>query len=248
MSDRIDFGGKPWSAIPRSVLRDAKLSPQAKGGLVTLLSHEEGWVRSAIALLMKENDCGRERARAIMRELVEIGYAEAQQARVGGKFSTAYTIRAESSRSTVSGKPARQTGVKPPDKLPEHRVGATGDGSTVSVNPSAVVDPQGRRSQDGDPKPNPEGQTAASPADPNPFQPTHDQIYLVEEINEAWPRQRALSVPQIVKLNREFGRQAASDALRGLHGFPPDAISSGLFAYVSGVCRARRDELVEVAG
>lgn len=152
MSDRIDFGGRPWSAIPRAVLRDAKLSPQAKGGLVTLLSHDEGWIRSAIALLQRENTCGRERARAIMRELVDAGYAEATQGRSGGKFTTTYTIRAESGGSTASAEPTRRNAGKKARTSSVDRVGPTGDGSTVSVNPSAVVDPPDVRSQDEDPQ------------------------------------------------------------------------------------------------
>ncbi len=76
MSDRIDFGGEPWQAIPRRILRDARLSYRARGGLCTLLSHEEGWVRSAIAVLMHEGNCGRKQAQAIMAELRLHGYAE----------------------------------------------------------------------------------------------------------------------------------------------------------------------------
>lgn len=76
MSDRIDFGGEPWQAIPRRTLRDSRLSARAKGGLVTLLSHEEGWVRSCIAILMAECAIGRKQAQAIMAELRVAGYAE----------------------------------------------------------------------------------------------------------------------------------------------------------------------------
>lgn len=76
MSDRIDFGGEPWQAIPRRTLRDSRLSARAKGGLVTLLSHEEGWVRSCIAILMAECSIGRKQAQAIMAELRVAGYAE----------------------------------------------------------------------------------------------------------------------------------------------------------------------------
>lgn len=95
MSDRIDLGDKPWNPIPRAVLRDARLSPAAKGGLVTLLSHDTGWVRSIIAILERENQCGRTQARTIMRELVEAGYASlSQPRRSDGRFTTAYTVYA----------------------------------------------------------------------------------------------------------------------------------------------------------
>jgi hypothetical protein len=95
MTDRIDFGGEPWHAIPREVLRDARLSPRAKGGLVTLLSHDEGWVRSAIGTLMRENRCGREIAQSIMRDLASLGYAVLHQSHDSqGRFTTAYTVYA----------------------------------------------------------------------------------------------------------------------------------------------------------
>jgi hypothetical protein len=108
VTDRIDFGGEPWQAIPRRILRDPQLSPAAKGGLVTLLSHEEGWVRSAIATLRRECACGEKQARTIMRELVKAGYAELRQVRgKGGQFATAYVVRAQ------GGDPRPRTGVSP---------------------------------------------------------------------------------------------------------------------------------------
>lgn len=111
MTDRIDFGGEPWQAIPRRVLRDAHLSPRAKGGLVTLLSHEEGWVRSAIATLMRECDCGREQAQKIMRELVSAGYADLRKVRgAGGRFTSTYLVRAWPSSSRVQASRSPSTG------------------------------------------------------------------------------------------------------------------------------------------
>lgn len=80
--DRI-VRSEPWVAIPRALLRDGRMSPKAKGGLVTLLSHEEGWVRSSIALLQRECSCGRAQAQAIMAELVSLGYA--RLVRTGGR-------------------------------------------------------------------------------------------------------------------------------------------------------------------
>ncbi len=95
MSDKIDFGGEPWRALPRSTLRDPTLSPKALGGLVTLLSHEEGWVRSAIGTLQREKLCGREAAQSIMRELVDRGYASRELHRSeNGQLRTAYTVYA----------------------------------------------------------------------------------------------------------------------------------------------------------
>lgn len=96
MSDRIDFGGKPWRAIPQELLRDQRLSAAARGGLVTLLSHDEGWVRSVMAILQRQNHgLGRTGARAIMRELVAAGYAERTSTRgPGGRFQPGFVVYA----------------------------------------------------------------------------------------------------------------------------------------------------------
>lgn len=56
---------------------------------------------------------------------------------------------------------------------------------------------------------------AASPSDRNPNQPTDDQLYLAERLDET------LTPAAIVKLNKAHGRQHVLDAMRQLHGFPP---------------------------
>jgi hypothetical protein len=116
VTDRIDFGGRPWHAIPRDALRDPRLSLKGRGALVTLLSHEEGWVRSAIATLMREAQCGRDAAKAAMAELREAGYAELLTERdLEGHLRRHYVIFAESrspaprtSGSLGDGKPDRR--------------------------------------------------------------------------------------------------------------------------------------------
>ena len=132
MKDRIDFGGKPWRAIPQEVLRDDRLSAQAKGGLVTLLSHDEGWVRSCIAILQKQNRrCGEKQARAIMKELVEVGYADRiQSRRRDGTFATGFVVRAESAPE-----PPVSPGAVPRHAVPRGAV----EGDTVVEAPE--VDP-----------------------------------------------------------------------------------------------------------
>ena len=121
MSDRIDFGGRPWHAIPREILRDERLSLRARGALVTLLSHEEGWVRSSIATLMREARCGRDAAKSAMGELREAGYAELITDRnEKGQLRMHYVIFAEPRRSQLSfsgspgdGKPSRRGAQRP---------------------------------------------------------------------------------------------------------------------------------------
>jgi hypothetical protein len=137
VTDRIDFGGKPWTAIPREVLRDAKLSPKAKGGLVTLLSHEEGWIRSVIATLQRENRCGRTEAKTIMRELVTAGYATMQQDHgAGGRFTTAYTVHANRQETGVE--PGSSPGTDAPATVPPGPVGLTAVVEALDVEPLDV--------------------------------------------------------------------------------------------------------------
>ena len=143
MSDRIDLGGAAWDAIPRAILRDARLSPKAKGGLVTLLSHDEGWVRSSIAILQRENDCGREQAKAIMRELREAGYAELVTERgLGGLVTTHYIVRAESAGWTAESVGSPGDGKPAPRVQPPEGAGSRSPVSRSPVNRAAVVDPR----------------------------------------------------------------------------------------------------------
>ena len=143
MSDRIDLGGAAWDAIPRAILRDARLSPKAKGGLVTLLSHDEGWVRSSLAILQRENDCGREQAKAIMRELREAGYAELVKERnLDGRVTTHYIVRTESTSSPAESSGFPGDGKPAPQVQPPEGAGLRSPGFRSPVNRAAVVDPQ----------------------------------------------------------------------------------------------------------
>jgi len=161
VTDRIDFGGEPWQAIPRRVLRNERLSPAAKGGLVTLLSHEEGWVRSCIATLMNENRVGRVGARSIMRELVHAGYARLEQVRRDhGQFGTAYTVYAISQTEAVQLAIAPEAVARPPvetQKTGPEPPSPPGAGSPGAVargagHTPAVVDPRDVDPQDEEPK------------------------------------------------------------------------------------------------
>ncbi len=124
MTDRIDFGGEPWKAIPLSTLRDPRLSYKAKGGLATLLSHGEGWVRSSIAMLQREGRCGRTEAKTIMRELVAEGYATMEQSHgPGGRFTTGYTVHAI--RQVSGGEAVVSPGTDEPATVEPGTVGLT---------------------------------------------------------------------------------------------------------------------------
>jgi len=143
MSDRIDFGGEPWQAIPRRILRDPRLSHRAKGGLVTLLSHEEGWVRSAIAVLMHEGRCGRKQAQAIMAELRAVGYAELVKEHKANLIKSRYVIYAIPKGATFQPQLVNSSDLPVSGPSP---FGSTGKGAAV-VDPRDV-DPQDVEPQD----------------------------------------------------------------------------------------------------
>ena len=80
------------------------------------------------------------------------------------------------------------------------------------------------------------GDGTGSKDDPRP---THDQIYLVEQIEALWqPRKGKLTIPGVVRLNQEFGVGAVTSALRQVHGFPPEEAIQSPYAYVSAILQA----------
>jgi len=69
----------------------------------------------------------------------------------------------------------------------------------------------------------------------NPFQPTHDQLYLAEKLDES------ITPGVVVNLNKRFGISEVSDVLRSMHGFganPDDWV-----AYLTGILNARAEAM-----
>lgn len=208
-TDRIDFGDQPWSAIPRDTLRDQRLSPKAKGGLVTLLSHDEGWVRSCIQMLQQENTCGREQAQAIMRELVQFGYAKLETVSDGGKVRKYYTVFAVPNvGNPMDGKPDGQ----------ETR--STGPPSVV-VEPldEEPLDEEDLKAGTADSKienPEPSDEDFLNDFLPAP-NPSDRQVYLVGRLIDHDERWSAVTFGGIVGLNKTFGREVVTEALGYVH-------------------------------
>lgn len=197
MGDHIDFGGKPWTAIPRAILRDPDLSARAKGGLVTLLSHDEGWVRSCIAILMKQNaGCGRTQAQGIMSELRDAGYATLEKRRTpNGRFETSYTVTPYRQENTVEL-------IFPPQ---------TGDPATVepsTVEGAAVVEPREGDPEVGDP------QTPKADAGTSGAVVVSDRWpYFLQKLqaqDDVWDK---VTIGACVKIAQETDSEAVSTAL-----------------------------------
>lgn len=81
-----------YAAIPNHVFEDARLSMEARWLLGYLLSKPDNWTVQ-IGDIIKKGGCGRDKARKMIAELVEFGYAEREeQNRDGGKFGASALV------------------------------------------------------------------------------------------------------------------------------------------------------------
>lgn len=64
--------------------------------------------------------------------------------------------------------------------------------------------------------------------------PDQDQLYLANRLEEAWDK--PLGIPALQKLNTRFGRARVTDAMRQLHGFPPEEAVKSPYAYIAAIC------------
>jgi hypothetical protein len=77
---RVASRHKPYAQIGNAMLRDKRLSMVARSALAMILSYPPDWIFN-IHWLCKEADIGRNKARAIIRELEEYGYCQRSQIR-----------------------------------------------------------------------------------------------------------------------------------------------------------------------
>jgi hypothetical protein len=63
-------------------------------------------------------------------------------------------------------------------------------------------------------------------------------MYLGARLVAAWDAPQ-LTPAAIVKLNKAYGRAAVEDAMRELHGFPPEEAIESLYAYISSIAEAK---------
>lgn len=75
-----------YAAIPNHVFEETRLSMEARWLLGYLLSKPDNWTVVLRDIINKGN-CGRDKARRMIAELVELGYAQKEQVRDSGRFS-----------------------------------------------------------------------------------------------------------------------------------------------------------------
>ncbi|MBO9099985.1 MULTISPECIES: helix-turn-helix domain-containing protein [unclassified Rhizobium] len=80
-----------YAAIPNHVFEDARLSMEARWLLSYLLSKPDNWT-VVIGDIIKKGNCGRDKARNMIAELVKFGYAEREQQRDDGKFGSSVLV------------------------------------------------------------------------------------------------------------------------------------------------------------
>jgi len=74
-----------YTTVPNHVFEDARLSMEARWLLGYLLSKPDNWT-VILGDIAKRGGCGRDKARRIVNELVQNGYAEKEQEREDGRF------------------------------------------------------------------------------------------------------------------------------------------------------------------
>ena len=80
-----------YTAVPNHVFEDDRLSMEARWLLGYLLSKPDNWT-VVIGDIIKKGGCGRDKARKMIAELVEFGYAEREQSRADGKFGASNLV------------------------------------------------------------------------------------------------------------------------------------------------------------
>ena len=122
---RVASRHKPFAQIANDMLRDKRLSMVARGVLAMILSYPPDWIFN-IQWLCKEADIGRNKARAIIRELEEYGYCQRTQIRNDdgtlGRAEYVFTDEPADTQPTVDLKPgdgdATNRGSKTGPRLP----------------------------------------------------------------------------------------------------------------------------------
>jgi hypothetical protein len=98
-----------YAAIPNHVFEDDRLSMEARWLLSYLLSKPDNWT-VVIGDIIKRGNCGRDKARKMIAELVEVGYAEREQQREDGKFGSSVLVIFDEPRAFPAAENTRETG------------------------------------------------------------------------------------------------------------------------------------------
>jgi hypothetical protein len=121
-----------YAAIPNHVFEDTRLSMDARWLLGYLLSKPDNWT-VVIGDITKKGNCGRDKARGMIAELVKHGYAEREQQREEGKFGSSVLVIFDEPRDGVVSEIASEN--RSVAFLPQTDLPATASPSPVPPSP-----------------------------------------------------------------------------------------------------------------
>lgn len=98
-----------YTAVPNHVFEDDRLSMEARWLLGYLLSKPDNWT-VVIGDIIKKGGCGRDKARKMIAELVDCGYAEREQSREDGKFGASNMVIFDEPRTAAEHEAAGESG------------------------------------------------------------------------------------------------------------------------------------------
>lgn len=81
---RVANRHKPYAQLGNAMLRDSRLSFEARGVLAFILTYPSNW-QFGLAWLCRNQGIGRDRARRIIKEHVAVGYCQRGRGRNPGK-------------------------------------------------------------------------------------------------------------------------------------------------------------------
>ena len=106
-----------YTTLPNHVFEDTRLSMDARWLLGYLLSKPDNWT-VVVGDIIKKGGCGRDKARKMIAELVDIGYAEREQTREDGRFSATALVIFDEPRSEAEASETPSVASLPQTEMP----------------------------------------------------------------------------------------------------------------------------------
>ncbi|MFE2090722.1 hypothetical protein [Streptomyces sp. NPDC059460] len=134
-----DIIGRDFTMVYNAAVRDRRLSRRARGLLVEILSHRDGFGISEASLIANGPE-KRDAIRTTLRELERYGYLHRTQSREGGKFGeTVFEVTDMPEGLLIGARAPWEAPEEPPEQNPRSE--------PMTENPSTVDETQNRRSE-----------------------------------------------------------------------------------------------------